>query len=294
MSDDQDQIEFTLSFKPRNLIEKITRFIMGIKFGQGKVVSTSCALTRLYLQLFNTGKPIGKINYLFFKGNEWPSRILGSLAYTPGERILYFPGVSVRNVNWHFSAADGLKSIKSTGLVDHLTLEKNFQKWHATILEADRTKKTRLPSFKTKKIDENTLFWFGLSIKDPSVLEITPEELILNLYSPPSDTDRRLNVLIEARENAIFQLTHLSKKSEPLNEGEFLHFDFFIGHSNLDLDKLDCFVPTREPIVYEFKRAQKISVRGHPVTLEGITKKIWVVVSKHTGKLSGEAILSCL
>jgi hypothetical protein len=81
-----------------------------------------------------------------------------------------------------------------------------------------------------------------------------------------------------------------------LNEGEFLHFDFFVGPSDLALRSLPCYVPINEPIVYGYAQAFKegTHIRGHPVSLEGIPQKIWVVASKHVGKVSDKAIITCL
>jgi hypothetical protein len=289
----QDTIVFKLALKPTGVFPRLFQLISGAKFGQGKTTSMSCALARPYKQLFESGKPIGRINYVFFKVNKWPSHVLGSLCFTPGHRLLFYPGLMERKVNWLYSK-NTFQNIKSTGFVDHLTLEKDFASWHMTVLELDGTKKTHLQSSKTKTISKNTVFWFGLSIRDPNVLETTPEELTLVFHSPPKDSDRRIKSLLKARENAIFHLTTLNKIS--LNKGEFLHFDFFIGPSDLDHKKLPCYVPISEPIVSGYAQAFKEGThfRSHPVSLEGIEEKTWVVVSKHVGKLSDKAIFTIL
>lgn len=289
----QDTIAFTLTWKPRGILSRFTQFLRGVKFGEGKVVSISCALARPYKQLFENGKPIGRINYVFFKVGRWPSHVLGSLCFTPGHRLLFYPGLTERTVNWRYSKERGFQSVKSTGTADHLTVEEGFQRWHMTVLEPDGTKALRMPSFRTKKINKNILFLFGLTIQDARVLETTPEELTLIFPSPPSDSDRRIRLLMRARENALFHLTTLNEF--PLNKGEFLHFDFFIGPTNLTLKKLPCFAPTQEPIVHHYAQAFKEGThfRGHPVSLEGVKEKIWVVASKHVGKVSDKAIFTC-
>jgi len=86
------------------------------EFGKGKSKSMSCALARPYKKLFEEGKPIGRITHVFFKTDKWPSRILGSLCFTRGERLLFFPGLIERKLDWYYSD-DGVKSYKSTGFI---------------------------------------------------------------------------------------------------------------------------------------------------------------------------------
>jgi len=292
-TDGQDTIAMKLTWKPNKVLPRILNSVTGVKFGEGKSTSISCALARPYRELLENGKPIGKINYIFFKVNKWPSHILGSLCFTPGHRILFFPGLVERKINWFYSKKN-FQSIKSIGFADHLTLEAGFRRWHITVLEDDGTKKLLMPSFNTKRIEGNALFWFGLTIQGPTVLETTPEELTLVFPSPPKDSDRRITLLLDARKNAIMHLTTLNRTS--LSREEFLHFDFFIGPADLTLEKLPCNVPTQKPIVNDYRQAFKEGThfRSHPVSLEGMTERIWVVASKHIGKVSDKAIFACL
>lgn len=290
-TDGQDTIKFVLDFKQRGFLHRLIQHLSKTKFGQGKVTSTSCALARPYRQLLEEGKPVGRINYVFFKVNNWPSHILGSLCFTPGHRLLFYPGLTERQVNWSYSQGE-FKNMRSTGSVDHMTLEKDFRSWHMTILELDGTKKEHLQASKVKVVDKNTIFWFGLSIQDTSVLETTPEELTLVFTSPPNDSNRRVKTLLEARENAIFHLTTLDNMT--LSRDEFLHFDFFVGPPNIDHKNLPCFVPIREPIVSGYSQALREGTpfRSHPVSLEGVSRKVWIVVSKHVGKVGDKAIFT--
>jgi hypothetical protein len=295
-TDGQDTIKFVLDFEPRGFLPRLIHSASKMKFGQGKVTSKSCALARPYRQLFEEGKPVGRINYVFFMVNSWPSHILGSLCYTPGHRLLFYPDVMERQVNWSYSQ-DKFRNVRSTGYVDHITLEPDFKSLHLTILEPDGTKKDHLHSSKAKVVGKNTVFWFGLSMQDTSVLETTPEELTLIFTSAPGDSDRRIKTLLEARENAVFHLTTLDDARElRLSKEEFLHFDFFVGPSNLEIKNLPCFVPIREPIVSGYSQALREGTpfRGHPVSLEGVDEKVWVIVSKHIGKVHDKAIFTIL
>lgn len=263
------------------------------EIGKGKSKSMSCALARPYKKLFEEGKPIGRITHVFFKTEKWPSRILGSLCFTPGQRLLFFPGLIERKLNWNYSE-DGFKHFKSTGFIDHITLDKGFQNVHVTILEPDGTKSPHLRSFESKEIKKNTLFWFGLCIQDPSFLEVTPEELSLTFLSSSKDSKRRGALMMEASERAIRYITTLNgESSNALSKGEFICFDFFITPSDFS-ESLPCFVPTQKPIVFGYAPAFKegTHLRVHPVSLEGLKEKILVVVSKHIGKISDKAIMT--
>lgn len=277
----------TLIFKP-NILDRILRR----KFGSGKSVNDESALTRPFRQLFHAGKPIGKINYIFFKGNKWPTRILGALCFTPGKRLLFFPGLNHRKINWKLSR--GGKKISfffNYGLLDHFTLERDFKRWHATIITSPSEPKPKRPSFRTYRVDRNTIFWFGLTIQKPEVLEMTPEEHRMIFSCPPRDSERRAKLLVEAREGAIFHLVHLEKVK--IRFDDFVHFDFFIAPPTVDVKKFPCFVPMYEPMVRNYSQIEGgTPIRSHPVMLPGMKQRVWVMVSKHHGEVSEKSIIT--
>jgi hypothetical protein len=267
--------------------------MFGWKFAQGRSQSMSSALARPYRQLFLSGKPIGRINHIFYKTHVWarePSRVLGSFCLTPGRRLLFYPGLVERHVNWSYSKK-AARSIRSTGLADHLTLEKGLQSWHLTILDPLNNKSTQLPSNMTVTTDNGAVFWFGLSLQRSSLLEVTPEKLTFSFPSSPRDSVRRACLARDARENAVLHLITLNNMS--VKEGEFLHFDFFIGPDDLSVESLPCYRPTEGPIVQDYAQAfrEGTHFRSHPVSIDGMTQKVWVIASKHVGRLSEEAII---
>jgi len=289
--EDNDTIQFAISFEARGLRAWLRKLMARPDFGEGSSESMSSALARPFTQLAETGNIVGRINYVFFDANKWPTHVLGSLCLAPSERVLFFPGLLERNVVWQYAGAS-FKGIQSRGLVDHLTLEKGFQKWHVTILESDRTKKTRLQSFPTKRVSEQVTFWFGLSIQGLTLLETTPAKLTMTFPAPPSDSIRRGEELIKAREDAVFHITTMDHGS--LSEREFVHFDFFIGPDDTDIEALPCFVPTKEPLVHNYAKpfTDGWHFRGHPVSLEGMSMKVWIVVSKHVGDLKSKTLIA--
>lgn len=261
-------------------------------FGSGRSTDQKCALARPYARFIAKGKPIGKINYVFLNTGK-PTKIIGSLCHTAGDRILFFPALTGRNVHWVHYSGEGRQSVKTDGLIDHITLEPNLEDCHVTILDNKGKKPIWLRSFKTKKVGENCLFWFGMSMQTLNQLETTPEELTISFSSPAKDSNEKTEAFLKARKGAIFHLLELeANQSLSLNKEEFIHFDFFLGPDNLR--DFPCCTPTAEPEVssYVVPKEGNVNSRAHPVSLEGINSKIWIVVSKHTGKLSDNTLLT--
>ena len=287
-SHDKYTIVVTLCFKP-NILGRILRK----KFGEGKSTNEESALTRPFRRLFYTGKPVGKINYIFFKGNKWPTRVLGALCFTPGNRLLFFPGLNHRKINWKIShGGTKISFFFNFGVLDHFTLERNFKKWHATIITSPSKPKPKLSSFKTYQVRKNIVFWFGLTIQSSEVLETTPEEHRMVFSCPSKDSKRRAEMMIKAREGAIFHLVHLPRGVK-IGRDEFVHFDFFIAPRSIDVEKFPCFVPMLEPIVQNYSQVEGgTPIRAHPVMLPKMKQRVWVIVSKHKGKVPEKSIIT--
>jgi hypothetical protein len=284
---DRDTITFKLSFKP-NMWQRLLRN----KIGEGKNDNNYSALTRPFRQLIATGKPIGKINYIFFKGNRWPTRVLGTLCFTPGGRFLFFPGLTDRKINWSISGGKKFSFFFNYGFIDHFTLEENLREWHTTIIASSDKSKVKLPAHMTLQVGKDIIFWFGLTIQDPDVLETTPEEHSISFPCHPQDSKRRIKQIIDAREGSIFHMVHLPEKVL-IRNGEFVHFDFFIANSSIDATKLPCHVPKFEPMVQNFCQVDGgTPLRSHPVMLPGIKQRFWIIVSKHRGKVGEKSIIT--
>ena len=269
---------------------------MRIKVSKGRSESSECALIRPFNRLFHTGKHIGSVNWVLFKGNDWPLRILGSLVYTHGRsrkerRILFFPGLIERKTAWLYSTTKKYEKLNWSSPIDHITLESNFSRWHFSMLDSDRRKKIRLPTYKTMK-NKDATFWFGLSMKNSKVLEIAPEAVKIEYDYPSSDADRIFNLFNQSLKNYQPHIAHLSELCKPLSSNEFLHFDFFIGKETLGPGSFWLSVPKKNPIVNGYESGDP-NIRGCPVSLEDFDKKIWIIVSKHRGQLRDKAIITC-
>jgi hypothetical protein len=58
-------------------------------FGVGKVKNNASALVRPFRILVDEGKPIGRINYVFYRSMK--SYVLGALCLATSQRLLFFP-----------------------------------------------------------------------------------------------------------------------------------------------------------------------------------------------------------
>jgi hypothetical protein len=261
-----------------------------------KVNSKDCALARPFYWLFIKGQVPGTVNYIFYMNDNLPLKVLGSVCLTPRKRILFFPGVIERNVNWLKSKQSEQQSIKSTGFVDHLTLEENRNISHITLLDENHEKvnknKGGLSSFKPRLISNDILYWFGLSVKNLAFLETTPATLEFAFPCPSSDSLRRARAheyAIKKAKNHIVQLP----SNGILKQTQFIHFDFYIAPKNISMKEFDLDPPTEMPIVSNFSQIlnEKIEYRACPVALEGLKERIWVLVSKYNGILADKVII---
>lgn len=248
---------------------------------------------RPYIKLFATGKPTGKINYIFYRHTDGQCFNLGSLCHTKGKRILFFPGFQARDLLWLVNKKGDYKKFNLLDFtIDHFTLEKDFKKLHLTLLKKDkRNEKTYPVSFRTFRLGEDLFFWFGLSIQDPCLLEPTPRKTTITFQIPPTDSKRRINNVINARQKSVFHIVELSQKHS-FSKNEFIHFNFFICPEGFDIPKKHVFLslPSKEPVVSNFYSETMVPYRAHYVALPKFDKKIAVLVSRHIGKLSNSIL----
>ncbi|MFC1507300.1 hypothetical protein ACFLQ6_09565 [Thermoproteota archaeon] len=261
-------------------------------FGQGESQNETSALIRPFRLLLDEGKPIGRINYLFFRSNI--AHVLGSLCYTPGKRILFFPGLIVRKPIWHIKRKI-LKPVNLTEdfIIDHLTLEPNFDSFHVTMLTAKKVKRV-FAHYKTKKITDGLFYWFGLSLHSEKSLEDCPAKMTFQFSSPSHDSKRRTDIIDHSRKDAVFRIIELNPDAEFV-QGTFLHFDFFVDvrkeNSNRRLRHMTT-APNTSPMLKRTELIPKsVSVRSHDVSIPGFRGFVWVVASVRNGELTKEAFI---
>jgi hypothetical protein len=275
---------------------------MKIEFhGSGTSSNPTSALVRPFRLLLDEGKPIGTINYVLFKGKTL--RVLGTFNFTPGKRLLFFPGLIGRKPRW-FTKGSFVKSANETEIIDHLTLEPDLRSYHTTVLGPSSSRSV-LTSYRTINVKKNLTYWFGLSLQNEEMLEICPEEMVFRFMSPPQDTHRRANVVLESRRGAKFHITSLYPKSEFVDC--YLHFDFIVDQSRFAASILTRFPelaslhglpsgPTTAPTSPPLLKARvpipsHAPVRGHPVSIPNFSGIVWVISFIHPGELSEQILI---
>ncbi len=264
------------------------------------------AFGRPFRRLKDTGKPPGTVNYIFFKPPTGPLRALGALGYTPHERVLFYPGILTRRVPWYTTGNDRIPvTAQANESLDHISLEPDLQSWHATILTAQGVKETRLPSRRTRQIKDDLIFWFALSVADPSVLELTPRTVHLGRFAVSPTYSTTMAKLIQgATMGAIRHVLQLHEQ-ENLRRNEFVTFEFYVDRSSGVHLWLRHQVLGREgrvtglvsPVAPPASK-EPVTIpamtpcRSHDVMLQGFPGCFPVTVYKLPGTLAQDAILS--
>lgn len=244
----------------------------------------SVSLMRPFRRIAQSGKPTGRINYVFFQEDDINYYIVGSLCYSPKEHLLFFPGLTVRSIKWFGTQCETVGAKNLLGMIDHFTLQPDFEHGHIT------TSTNKRIDYRTKLIEPDTRFWFALSVRSPSLLEPMYSKVNFSFACPPSDSRRRTEDIMKARQDAIFHLISLPNQGK-VKDFEFLHFEFFI---RTDHEFLHVNCPIAPPLLEsydEFGEGQR-QVRVHPVKLEGLDGKVLIRVSKHPGKLLNDALFT--
>jgi len=270
-------------------------------------LALSSALGRPLKRLFDTGKPIGRINWLFFQPPTGPLRTLGTLCYTPGKQVLFYPGLNVRRIPWYTRGNKKIDLVtKPDESLDHITLKKDLNKWHATILTRQGFKETTIPSMRTQQISKDLIFWFALSIRGPSVLELMPNTVTLGPFPVSSrDSKRRVEEIINARKQAVHHITRLHD-GETLSSGEFVTFEFYLDLASRIRRWLVRHLLGRRPwygtrlvfpvafpaVSKPLRIPDSLPYRTHDVTVSGFRGRLIISVYKAAGILAEDSVLS--
>lgn len=250
--------------------------------GRGISTNENSALVRPFRKILQDGKNPGKISFLFLKDYE-NHYVLGGFSYTE-KFIIFFPGTNDRRL-----VNVGPDNFLNEGKIlhmDHITLEKNLEKYHYKVDE--KSEQIKFPNQKTKKIDENTLLWFTLKIQSPEKLEKCPQELRITLYETIEEINRRLPLIDEARKKAIFPITQLQDDPQ---KPFFWYVEFFVSN-NKDRSK----VP-KIPVVVMINSDTEIldkrkenSTRTHQIFLDGFAGSVIVRISKQMGTIKHHSL----
>ena len=264
--------------------------------GEGEASSTS-ALVRPYRVLLKEGKNVGKLTFQYFRSEAKPAKVFGTFCVSPGNRLMFFPGLVGRKVLWHSKVVD---RVLPKGFIDHISIESDFKTWHVTSLVNDKKEgRPWINESKLYELEPGLFLWFGLSLRNEYVLEPAPKAVKITSSGSPIEAEEFGQIVTESRKDSVFNILQLPDQ-ESFNDEKpsFLHFDILVdntkGSKNEDF-KYKSIAPRGKPVLEEdTKNEPQFMVRGHNVRIPGFDGTIRVGVSQHQGKISEDAIISTL
>jgi len=254
------------------------RIKYSLPIGKGRSNDSESPIIRPFKKILKEGKKPGKITFVFLNDNG-QYFVLGAFSFTV-KHLIFFPGFKDRRLSYV-----GDKQYLNEGVVlhiDHLTLDQNLRTWHFTFDEKN-TKGAKIPTNKTKKIDETNFLWFACKVSNSSDLYETPNEQEVNLKASLSEIKRRVPIIHEARKGSIFQIVHVDEK---LGQPFFWYFEFFVNTSP-DRENYPhspvIVVPTSQTTLLNKRR--EAPTRTHHMLIEGFKGSIFIRVSKFRGSM---------
>jgi len=228
-------------------------------------------MSRAFQSLLVDGKPFRDVALCFYGGDETkssllpPKKWLGVFILSEGNRILFFPGLSM-NPNW--VQQDTLRgSTKREDFdLDHLSLEPSRLRWHITSTGSrDHQSVGRTP-----ELGDSRLLWLGMSIADESLLRDLKAETKVIAQSPSTDSDRRLRKFTEVVNGAAHNIISLPKEAKLKFSEGFLHFTFVFGNQSAVLYKdVGRLLPINSPYLAreQLQALDSYPIRFHEVKL---------------------------
>lgn len=185
-------------------------------------------LSRSLECLLRSGQPLQKTALCFCSLPSKPGeparlRWLGAFVFSVGERVIYFPGYAAMP-NTLVGMRGPARIWDSKVPVDHLSLEKNRDSWHAT---TPRSKK-HFGGPTTLDLGEGKALWFGMSVTDGNALRAAKKLTVARATVPLSDAQRRTDVFRQAREATTFPIVTPNLATTAYAPG-FYHFSFIVG-----------------------------------------------------------------
>ena len=161
--------------------------------GIGEFEDSGSAIARPYRRLLQEGADPGIISYILVRSStNTPSRVLGTVCETPGNRLLFFPGCSGRVLRGHFNRQSRSAYRPLKGIIDHLTFDIFSCRGHMTEVRTSGRREAIIGLTRRRpEVAEKLYGWFGITIRSLDSLEIAPRRLWFVAECPASDVERR-------------------------------------------------------------------------------------------------------
>jgi len=244
---------------------------MDFDIGEGISTNIESGLLRPFKYILFDGKPIGKITFVFYEDEE-KYYVVGTLCKSE-KKLIFFPGGDKRELilnknNLHLGDAH----------IDHFTLDENFNTWHITLKEK-KTKKKKIPQYRTWRINDNLILWFVLQARSVNDFEKMPKQIKVSIEHTNSDIDRISKEIINARDGSIFQITKVNNEIE---KPHIINFEFFISQERkVILDSIPIYFNTPQKLLLE--KVEQLPSRTHHVKIPNFESTIVIRVTKIPG-----------
>jgi hypothetical protein len=265
--------------------------------GQGESTNELSALVRPFRRTLLQGASVGSIAYLFARNQMNDVRVLGTLCYTPGKQVLFFPGLLNRRITCQvIHQKTRYITTGADEYLDHITVDKEGKKWHYTIVNSQNYKRIRLPAEPVRKVAKGLRYWFELHIQDFDELERVPKTLHIREHAPEISRIQRLaDVYMDSHYSAMHSWVDLPAKWTDGNG--FLNYQFYLDFTGGNpkweeaggIQRLDPPVVS-EPLVI----SPPIPQRATFVGLAGYGGLIWVISYGLKGRLTIGAAFTSL
>ena len=177
------------------------------------------------------GRPHPNLSLCFYSDpdadgtEEKPNlRWFGVFVLSSDGRLIFFPGFNFNDTLVKVAGKHSYQKRYDIHL-DHVTLEKNYRRWHYTSPGSEN----HLGAGRTTDLGENRFLWFGLSIADSNVLKAVRKETVFHTMVPSSDSKRRTDAFMASREGAIFNVISVHPDAKQRFDTGFLHFGLIVG-----------------------------------------------------------------
>ncbi len=208
--------------------------------------------------LFRNGKPIGYLIYLFLRYNN-ENYLIGTLTFTKGGRILFFPGIH------------NLKIIDSNVnyIIEHFTCEYNLKNFHIKI----QNDNLKIPSIPLTEFYKDFYHWFTIAFH--TVENLVKISRIPHLVPmPKNDTIRRIGEIKNAFKLNTFLIFEFNTRKT--KKSEFWNLELYITkNDSIEKESLRIFSPLAKPA----KKIPPNDFRTGEIKCNDIDIKIFVVIS---------------
>ena len=192
--------------------------------------SPESPLHRAFRSPFHEGRPYETHAFCVFVGQRprrdppETMRWLGVLVLSAQRRIIFFPGLAVAP-DWIQTQSGSIRSARQGFDLDHLTLDPERQEWHFTSPGSE----DHVNGGRTRGHPTGEQLWFGMSAHSPDILRALARTTIVRYPVPPSDVERRLQILSDAERHSSIKALWLPEGSQARFPKGFMHFCFIVG-----------------------------------------------------------------